>query len=204
MLIDLAEWVVDVLDELGYLGVLLLIAAENLFPPMPSEIILPLTGVLIGQDRMWFPWALLASTGGSLVGALTLYGIGALFDPERIRGWIGRAPLLDVDDADRGRAWFDRHGRPAVLFGRLVPVVRSVISLPAGVERMPLLPFVAFTVAGSAVWNAVLIGSGWVLGEHWEVVRDWLERYQLIVIGVAVLAVVAFVARRLWRAHAHR
>lgn len=202
MLSGLAEWVVDILDRLGYLGVMLLIAAENLFPPIPSEIILPLSGVLVGQGLMWFPWALAAATLGSLAGALALYWLGAMMGEERLRVWIDRLPLLDTADADRGRAWFERYGGRAVFFGRLVPVVRSVISLPAGVERMPMTRFLAYTIAGSAIWNALLIGAGWMLGTRWELIEEWLSRYQLIVLALAALAVLLFVIHRLRRADA--
>jgi membrane protein DedA with SNARE-associated domain len=199
VLIGLAEWVVDVLDRLGYLGVVLLIAAENLFPPIPSEVILPLSGVLVGQERMTYPLAVAAATAGSLLGALMLYGLGAWVGEDRMRIWIDRLPLLDAADADRGFHWFARFGSPAVLYGRLVPVVRSVISLPAGVERMPLGRFMTYTVLGSGAWNALLVGAGWGLGEQWEVVRKWLSSYQLAVVLVVMVVVLWFVARRVRR-----
>lgn len=199
MLSGLAEWVAGVVDQLGYVGLLLLVALENLFPPLPSELILPLAGFLVGQGRMDFVLAFAFSTAGSLVGAMLLYGIGAVVGEERVRRWVRRIPLLEERDVDIGQDWFARHGGKAVFFGRLVPIVRSVISLPAGLERMPLWRFVIFTTAGSAIWNFLLIGGGWYLGERWEDIRPWISRYEIVVIVVVAVAFLAFVAYRFRR-----
>lgn len=198
MLSGLAEWVAGVVDQLGYVGLMLLIALENLFPPLPSELILPLAGFLVGQGRMDFVAALAAATAGSLLGAVLLYGLGAWVGEQRIRLWVRRLPLLEESDVDRGVEWFGRHGGAAVFFGRLVPLVRSVISLPAGLERMPVWRFVAYTVAGSALWNLVLIGTGWLLGDRWEEIRPWISRYEYGVIGLLAVAFIGFVIYR-WR-----
>jgi membrane protein DedA with SNARE-associated domain len=199
VLSGLAEWVAGVVDQLGYVGLLLLVALENLFPPLPSELILPLAGFLVGQGRMDFVLAFAFATAGSLLGALMLYGIGAVVGEERVRRWIRRIPLLEERDVDIGQEWFGRHGGKAVFFGRLVPIVRSVISLPAGLERMPLWRFVIFTTAGSSLWNLLLIGSGWILGDRWEEIRPWITRYEIVVIVVVAVAFLAFVAYRLRR-----
>jgi membrane protein DedA with SNARE-associated domain len=198
VLSGLAEWVADVVDQLGYVGLMLLVALENLFPPLPSELILPLAGFLVGQGRMDFLTALGAATAGSLLGALLLYGLGAVVGERRIRAWVRRIPLLDETDVDRGQEWFARHGGAAVFFGRLVPIVRSAISVPAGLERMPLWKFVSYTVAGSAIWNLVLIGAGWVLGDRWEDIRPWVSRYEIIAVALIGIGVGAFVIYR-WR-----
>jgi membrane protein DedA with SNARE-associated domain len=203
VLSGLAEWVAGMVDQLGYIGLLLLVALENLFPPLPSELILPLAGFLVGQGRMSFLAALGAATAGSVLGALILYGLGAWVGEQRIRSWIRRIPLLDEGDVDRGVEWFERHGGKAVFFGRIIPLVRSVISLPAGIERMPLWRFVAYTVAGSAVWNVFLIGAGWMLGERWEAIRPWISRYEYGVIALLGIGVVAFVILR-WRRQRRR
>lgn len=195
----MAEWIAGIVDRLGEIGLFLLVAAENLFPPIPSELILPLAGFLVSRGDMDFVIALAVATAGSLAGALVLYGLGALVGEERIRRWIARTPLLDERDADRAHAWFARHGAEVVLFGRLVPVVRSVVSLPAGIERMPLGRFLVYTAIGSGAWNALLIGAGWALGERWDTIRPWLTRYELIVIGVLAALLAAFVAYRLRR-----
>lgn len=198
MLSGLAEWVAEIVNVLGYAGLFLLVAVENLFPPIPSELILPLAGFLVSRGEMDFGLAATAATAGSLAGAMILYGIGALVGEDRIRRWIRRIPLVDERDADRGHAWFERHGGEAVLIGRLVPLVRSVVSLPAGVERMPLLRFVLYTVAGSLTWNVLMIGAGWFLGERWEDAKPWMSRYEIGVLAVLAVLVLAFVAHRIW------
>jgi membrane protein DedA with SNARE-associated domain len=206
VLSGLAEWVAGVVDQLGYVGLLLLVALENLFPPLPSELILPLAGFLVGQARMDFLLAFAFATAGSVLGAVLLYGIGALVGEDRIRRWVRRIPLLEERDVDIGQRWFARHGGKAVFFGRLVPIVRSVISLPAGLERMPMWRFVVFTTAGSALWNLLLIGGGWYLGDRWEEIRPWISRYEIVVIVVVAIAFVAFVAYRFrrWRRRVDR
>ncbi len=145
----LAGFVVDVVDSLGAVGVGLLVAAENLFPPIPSEVVLPVARYVASQGRMNVVAAILAATVGSLLGVLALYAFGAAVGRDRLRQWIERMPLLDVADLDRTERWFDRHGGQAVLLGRCVPVVRSLISIPAGVERMPLRNFVPYTCSAA-------------------------------------------------------
>lgn len=198
LMAGIANWVQDVIDRLGYVGVAVLIALENLFPPIPSELILPLTGFLAGQGRMWLPAAVLAATIGSVVGALALYGLGAWWGEERLRRIVdryGRYLLLSEKDLDRAIDWFNDHGGRAVLIGRLAPVVRSLVSIPAGVARMHLGAFVLYTVIGSAIWNSVLIGLGWWLGDRWELVEDYMTYVQIVVIA----AIVAVIARFIWK-----
>lgn len=177
-LTGLVGWVVSVIAALGPLGVGLLVALENVFPPLPSEVVLPVAGYVASQGGMSLVWAIVASTLGSLVGAWALYAIGAGVGRVRLRRWLGKVPLVEVEDLDRSEAWFVRHGGAAVLVGRCVPVVRSLVSIPAGVERMPLLRFSLFTLIGSGVWNGALIGAGYVLGDRWEDIgrySDWLN-----------------------------
>ena len=194
----IANWVQDVIDRLGYVGVAVLIALENLFPPIPSELILPLTGFFAGQGRMWLPAAVLAATIGSVVGALALYGLGAWWGEERLRQIVdryGRYLLLSEKDLDRAIGWFNDHGGRAVLIGRLAPVVRSLVSIPAGIERMNIGAFVLYTAIGSAIWNSVLIGLGWWLGDRWEEVEKYANYLQYVVIA----AIVAVIARFIWK-----
>lgn len=188
----LAGWVLDVIDAMGALGVAFLVALENLFPPLPSEVVLPLAGFLAGQDRMSLVAVLVAATVGSVAGALVLYWAGAAVGLGRLRRTAERLPLMDADDVDRAQSWFNRHGRTAVLIGRLVPGVRSLISIPAGVARMPLLPFIAYTTLGSAAYNAVLVGLGHQLGRRWTSVEEYSDPinygvYALLALGVAVV-----------------
>lgn len=184
-----------VIENFGYFGVAALIALENVFPPIPSEIILPLTGFLAGQGLLSLPGAALAATAGSVVGALILYGIGRWVSEERLRKLIrrfGRVLLLRESDLDRALDWFDRHGGKAVFLCRLMPVVRSLISIPAGLARMRLGKFVAYTAVGSGIWNTALLGIGWTLGDQWERVLRYAEFFEYAVILALVAAVLWF------------
>jgi membrane protein DedA with SNARE-associated domain len=196
----IASWVTDVVESLGYIGLFLMIALENVFPPIPSEIVLPLAGFLTGQGRMWFPGAVVAATLGSLAGALILYYAGYYFGEERVR-WLvrkyGKWAMLSEADIDKADDWFDKHDREAVLIGRVFPIVRSLISIPAGIRHMRLGKFLIYTAIGSAVWNTTLIGIGWILGDNWEVVEEYVGYLQYLVIIGVVLAVAGFIYMKL-------
>lgn len=168
---SLAAWVSGVIQSFGYPGLAFLMLAENLFPPIPSEVILPLTGFLVEQGGLAFLPALLVATVGSLAGALVLYALGRWGGRGLILRYGGVLRLKEAD-LDRADAWFDRYGGLVVLFGRMVPGVRSLVSIPAGLSEMPLGRFVFLTTLGSGVWNALLIGVGWLLGENWSRVAD--------------------------------
>jgi membrane protein DedA with SNARE-associated domain len=178
---------------------------ENLFPPIPSEVILPLAGYLASQDRVNLVAVTIAATVGSVVGALALYGLGTYLGDARLRRLIDRIPLVEQRDLDRAEGWFKRHGERAVLIGRIIPVVRSFISVPAGVERMPLPRFVLYTTLGSGVWNSIFIGLGYQLGARWTTIGAYSDWINAVVIAAIVAAIALFVvkraARRL-RAHA--
>lgn len=196
----LAEWVTNVIEAMGYPGLTVLVALENLFPPIPSEVILPLAGFLTGQNRFSFPLVLLATTIGSLLGALLLYGVGAAIGQRRAHRLFekyGHWALLTPGDLTKAEAWFTRYGAVAVLTGRLVPVVRSLVSIPAGYTRMPLMQFVALTGFGSLLWNGILVTLGWVLGENWHVIEEYVGWLQYVVIAVAAALVLRFIWLRL-------
>ena len=201
-LTGLAGWVVDVVDALGPIGVGLLVALENLFPPIPSEVVLPVAGYVASQGRMSVAWAIVGATLGAVLGAWLLYLIGAGLGRERIRRWLERIPLMEVEDLDRAESWFTRHGGAAVLIGRCVPVVRSLISVPAGIERMPMARFLIYTTIGSAVWNSALVVAGYVLGAQWEDVGHYSDYLNYAVYAVIVIVVVRFVWTRLRRRRA--
>ncbi|HMG29875.1 MAG TPA: DedA family protein [Jiangellaceae bacterium] len=187
----------DVIGSLGEVGVGLLTLVETVFPPIPSEIILSLAGYLAERGRMNVVWVVVAATVGAVLGALVLYGLGAVFGEHRARRWLTMLPLVDEADFDRASAWFERHGHGVVFFGRFVPIVRSLVSLPAGAQRMPLLPFVALTSLGSLLWNSVLVGAGYALGTQYERVEEYMA-YLDYVIYAAVAAVAAwFLVRKL-------
>ena len=181
----------------GAPGAGVVVALENVFPPIPSEIVLPLAGFAAGRGEFSVLSAVLWTTGGSVVGALALYLVGMLVPAARVRRLLARLPGVRVESVERAEAWFDRHGRAAVLLGRMVPGVRSLVSIPAGARRMPWWEFTAFTLAGSAIWNAVFVGAGYALGSRWRLVERWAGVFQIGVgVGLLALVVLALVRRR--------
>jgi membrane protein DedA with SNARE-associated domain len=192
-----AQWAVSLMETLGGAGVGLAIALENLFPPLPSELILPLAGFTASRGTFGVVEVLVWATLGSVIGALVLYGLGAWLGPERLRRVVARLPLMKVSDVDRTSAWFARHGSKAVFFGRMIPVFRSLISIPAGIERMPLLRFTLLTLAGSSLWNTIFVLAGFFLGENWTVVERYADMLQWVVIVAVVVAIGTFVVLRL-------
>ncbi|MER5882433.1 DedA family protein [Streptomyces sp. NPDC001941] len=193
------RWINGLMDVLGAPGAGLAIALENLFPPIPSEVILPMAGFAAASGRMGLVAALLWTTAGSVVGAFALYGAGALLGRERTVAIAAKLPLVKVSDIERTEAWFLRHGTKAVFFGRMVPVFRSLVSVPAGVERMRLPVFLLLTTLGSALWNTVFVLAGYLLGDNWEQVTGYVSVYSTVVLVVAVAAVLAFVAVRVFK-----
>jgi membrane protein DedA with SNARE-associated domain len=196
---DMTGWVEDIIDALGYAGVAFLVALENLFPPIPSEVVLPLAGFVAGRGEASIIGMIAAATVGSTVGALILYGIAAWIGPVRIHDFIVRyGRWFTIKDADLVRAeeWFDRRSDIAVLAGRCVPIIRSIVSVPAGFRRMPIVRFTILTILGSLVWNSALVGAGAALGENWEKVGDWVGLFQIVVIVVIVGLILWFVFAR--------
>ncbi len=202
MLSGLAKWSTDFLAGTGYGGVAGLLAFENVFFPLPSELVLPFVGFLTSQGQLTYPGAVAAATVGSAVGSLGLYAVGRRCGEERLRGFVarhGRWVFVSPAQFEQAARWFSRHGRQAVFFGRCIPGVRSLVSIPAGIQKMHLGSFLVLTLAGSGVWNAALIGLGWQLGDRWAIVgryTGWLEAGVWIAGG---LCVGAFVVRSLRR-----
>lgn len=194
-----AGWAVSVMEALGAPGAGILIALENLFPPLPSEVILPLAGFSASQGDLSLTAALFWTTAGSVVGAVVLYWLGALIGRNRLRRIVARVPLLKLSDVDRTEAWFARHGTKAVFFGRFIPIFRSLISVPAGVERMRFGVFLLYTTLGSAIWNTVFVVAGFVLGENWHVVEESVGVYSKAVAAVVAVVAVVFVVARVRR-----
>ena len=191
MLTDLTEWVTDVIDALGYVGVALLVAIENIFPPIPSEVVLPFAGFVASDGDANLVGMIVAATTGSMAGAYLLYGLSAWFGQERLHLLVaryGKWARLSVADVEKAEAWFDKRGSVAVLLGRCVPLIRSLVSIPAGFGNMPLAVFSIYTLIGSLVWNTGLIGAGYVLRDQWEDVEPVMERFQYVVIAAFVLA----------------
>ena len=196
LLEPIVQAVVSLVGALGAPGVGIAVAAENLFPPIPSEVILPSAGFAAASGSMGLVSAIVWATLGSVAGALALYALGAWFGRARFYSLASKIPFVKEADIERAEAWFVRRGPLAVLLGRVVPVVRSLISIPAGIERMKLLPFTLYTAIGSALWNSVLIGAGYALGANWAIVEEWISRYQLIVFGLAGIALVVWMVRK--------
>ena len=167
-LTGLAGVATDVMDALGEIGVGVLVLAENVFPPIPSEVVLPLAGYLASRGRMDLTLVIVAATVGSVLGALLLYEVGVRVGRTRLRRFIDWMPLLEGEDLDNAEAWFARHGQASVLLGRCIPVVRSLISVPAGFAEMPRWRFLVLTAIGSGVWNTVFVGAGYALGEQFD------------------------------------
>lgn len=194
MLDAITELAREAVTTAGYPGIAAAMLAENLFPPIPSEIVLPLTGFEVSQGDLVFAWALLAATIGSLAGALALYALGLYGGRPLILRWR-RVLRVRPSDLDRAEAWFDRWGDWVVLVARVVPIARSVVSIPAGFARMPPLRFTLLTALGSLVWNTILITAGYQLGSNWEEVSDFAERYSNVVL---VITIVLTVAAAIW------
>lgn len=205
---SIADWATGLMESLGAPGAGIAIALENLFPPLPSEVILPLAGFAAGRGSMSLVAALVWTTVGSLVGALALYGIGAALGRERMLHIADRLPLIKPSDIERSEAFFNRHGGKAVFFGRMIPIFRSMISIPAGLERMSLPRFCLLTTAGSAIWNTAFVLAGYYLGDNWSVVEGYVGIGTNIILGLVVLAFLIFVGVRLTErkkgAHAER
>ena len=187
---DLTDWVVDVIKAIGYLGVALLVATESVFPPIPSEVVLPAAGLAASRGEANVVLMVVAATIGSVLGAWVLYLLSAAIGEVRLQAlvarygrWIGVKPK----DLARAEAWFDDHSNSAVLICRCVPLIRSLVSIPAGFRRMNPLQFTIYTALGSLVWNAVLIGAGYQLGDRWEVVSEWVGVLQYVVVAAIVL-----------------
>ncbi|MFJ6629980.1 DedA family protein [Streptomyces sp. NPDC091376] len=192
-------WINSLMDTLGAPGAGIAVALENLFPPLPSEVILPLAGFAAATGRMDLLDAVLWTTLGSVVGALALYGVGALLGRDRTVAIAARLPLVKATDIERTEAWFARHGTKAVFLGRMIPVFRSLISVPAGIERMPLPVFLGLTALGSALWNTAFVLAGYALGDNWSEVTGYVDAYAKVVLVSALAAVVLFVTLRLLR-----
>lgn len=191
-----AGWAVNLMETLGGPGAGLAIAAENLFPPIPSEIILPLAGFTASQGSFTLAEAIIWTTTGSVVGAFALYLVGALLGRDRFRRIWAKLPLVKLSDLDKTEAWFAKHGKKTVFFGRFIPIFRSLISIPAGIERMPPLIFGLLTLVGSLIWNTIFVMAGYTLGENWSSVEPYVGWFQNIVIVVVVVAVLWWVIHR--------
>lgn len=200
MMAGLGEWMQAVMYSLGYPGIVFLLFVESVFPPIPSELVLPLAGFLVSEGRFGFFPMILAATAGSLLSALTLWAAGKLFGEERVYRVVrryGRFVLLRTSDVSRAQRFFDKHGGKAVFFGRFVPGVRSLVSVPAGLANMPLPSFILYTALGSALWNTLLVSLGAMLRERWREVLGYLEAFEYVAYAGIATLILWFVFARL-------
>ena len=181
------EFILTVMEQFGYLGVFLLIAIENIFPPIPSEVILLFGGFMTTYTNLSIPLMVIAATLGSLLGAIVLYYIGKILNKERLKkivsGKIGKVLRIKYEDIDKADAWFDNKGNKTVFFCRFIPIVRSLISIPAGMSEMPMGKFLIYTITGSTIWNTVLIVIGSIVGENWTNILGIFDNYSHIVLN---------------------
>ncbi|KAB7787566.1 DedA family protein [Bifidobacterium cebidarum] len=189
----ITDWLVGLMSVMGWLGTGIAVFLENLFPPIPSEVILPLAGFTAVQGRMTLFEAIAGATIGSVVGALALYGIAYAIGAERMRKLFDLMPLTDASDIDKANGWFAKYGLASVLIGRVIPIVRSLISIPAGIARTNLPQFTLLTTLGSAVWNTILVMAGYVLGSSWCSILGFLDKFQYAVAAIVVALLVWYV-----------
>ena len=197
------EWIKGLVEQFGYWGVFFLIAIENVFPPIPSEVILTFSGFLTYDTNLTVFGVVLVSTAGSVIGAVILYGIGLLLDVERLEKIIdkyGKILRLTKEDIYKADAWFDKYGIWTVLFCRVIPLVRSLISIPAGMSNMNFGLFLLFTTIGTLVWNTVLVNVGASVGSNWHQIVEYMDVFSnvvYVILGLLfILAIVWYIRKR--------
>ncbi len=194
------DWVTNIISSFGYVGIGLLMFLENIFPPIPSELIMPLAGFTVTQGKLSMQFVILAGTLGSLLGVLPWYYVGKLVGERRLREWIdkyGKWLTLSGKDIDKSKKWLNKYGKATVFFGRLVPGIRTFISVPAGLDKMPLIPFLLYSFAGSLIWTALLTYAGFLLGKNFQLVEKYIGPISGIVIAsLAIFLIISFIRRR--------
>lgn len=196
------NWIIEMMEQYGYLGILILIAVENLFPPIPSEVILTFGGFMTTRTELTPFGVIVVATLGSVIGAIILYFIGRILDVERLEKIVdrwGKVLRVKKEDLHRADAWFDKHGNKAVFFCRMIPLIRSLISIPAGMSGMRFVPFLFYTTLGTIIWNTILVVLGTTLGDRWEDIVEFMDVYSNIayaLIAIAGIVVLVFYLRR--------
>lgn len=193
------KWIMQIISSSGYVGIVFLMFAENIFPPIPSEVIIPLAGFMVSKGDLTFVGVVIAGTLGSVLGSLPFYFVGRKIREERLREWTqkyGRWLTISVEDIDGAKGWFDKYGGWTVFFCRLIPGIRSIISLPAGIEQMNLLAFILWSAAGMALWTTILTAAGYFLRSNFEKVEDYLNPVSYVIVGVLIVGYIYRIARR--------
>ena len=191
------EIIINLMNQFGYIGIFLLIAIENIFPPIPSEVILTFGGYMTTYSNLNVPLVILSATLGSLLGAIVLYAIGKILNKERlikiVSGKVGKILRLKKEDIESADKWFDTKGEKCVFFCRFIPIVRSLISIPAGMSEMNIPKFLIYTTIGSLIWNSVLVVVGSIVGENWENIVNIFDTYSTITLIVLIIIFILFV-----------
>jgi membrane protein DedA with SNARE-associated domain len=198
----MAEWITNTMNSLGYVGIGLLMFLENLFPPIPSELIMPLAGFTVFQGKMQFFPAVLAGVLGTVLGALPWYYAGKLLGEERLKALAdryGKWLSISSKDIDRADDWFDRYNAKAVFFCRLVPGVRTLISLPAGISGMPMVPFLIYSTLGTTLWVSLLTYAGYALGQNYHLVDEYIGPLSKVVLCILIAGFVIWVVKKNWK-----
>ncbi|MEW8966829.1 DedA family protein [Exiguobacterium alkaliphilum] len=193
------DWMIGIIEQFGYVGIAFMIFIENVFPPIPSEVVLLFGGFFAVKTDLMIWLVIVAATVGAIAGAVLLYGIGLYLDVEQIEKWTkkyGKWIRLDLDDVHKADAWFDRYGGWMVFFGRLMPVIRSLISLPAGMSNMPFVKFLLLSTAGTLIWNSILIFIGIRVGENWESILRYLDVYSYAIYALLAVGLILYF---IWR-----
>lgn len=190
------EFVISIMNQYGYFGIFFLIFIENIFPPIPSEVVLLFGGFMTTYSKLGVPLMILFSTLGSVVGAIVLYYVGKILNKKRLKklvsGKIGKMLRLKASDIEKADRWFDTKGNKTVFFCRFIPVVRSLISIPAGMSEMAMTKFLLYTTVGSAIWNTVLLVIGNRVGKNWKDILGIMDQYSHVVLILLIILFVAF------------
>lgn len=202
---QISEWVLIIMAKFGYFGIIFAMFAENIFPPIPSEVIMPAAGFAVARGDLNLILVILAGTLGSVLGALPLYYLGSMFNKERLIVFTkkyGKYVFVKPDDVQSSNDWFNKHGNKAVFFGRMMPGIRSLISIPAGMNKMPMLSFLTLTALGSSIWTTLLTLAGYHFGKNYVLIETMLAPYSKVFLLLAVIIIIGcFIKRRLSSQH---
>jgi membrane protein DedA with SNARE-associated domain len=200
----MAAWVISLMSSLGYWGIGLLMFLENLFPPIPSELIMPLAGFTVAQGKMNFGIAVVAGTIGTMAGTYAWYYLGRLVNYQRLQSWTdryGKWIRVTAQDIDRVNDWFNKYGSKAVFFGRMVPGIRTLISLPAGMNQMPFVTFTIYSTLGTAIWTLALTTAGFLLGDNYTSIEQYLAPISKLVLFGLIGLIGYFIFKKVRSSH---
>ena len=196
---QMSDWVLAIMAKFGYFGIMFAMFAENVFPPIPSEVIMPAAGFAVARGDLNLMLVIIAGTVGTVLGALPLYYLGTLFNKERLvvlTDKYGKWVFVRSDDVLSANDWFDKHGKKAVFFGRMVPGIRSLISIPAGMHKMPLPSFLVLTTLGASIWTTLLTLAGYHFGQNYGVIETMIAPYSRIILVLVGVIVVGWIVKR--------